>query len=69
MSSSRAADCWVVPGGGVEPDEQPATTAVREVIEEAGVVGQLGRRLGVFEVIIIRLLDIVVSTMCSCHGT
>uniref|UniRef100_A0A0A9Z8P3 diphosphoinositol-polyphosphate diphosphatase n=1 Tax=Lygus hesperus TaxID=30085 RepID=A0A0A9Z8P3_LYGHE len=49
VSSSRASECWIVPGGGVEPEEQPATTAVREVIEEAGVVGRLGRRLGVFE--------------------
>lgn len=49
VSSSRSSDSWIVPGGGVEPDEQPATTAVREVIEEAGVIGRLGRRLGVFE--------------------
>jgi len=25
---------WVVPGGGLEPGEDPATTAVREVHEE-----------------------------------
>lgn len=39
-----------MPGGGVEPDEETSVTAVREVLEEAGVVGVLGRCLGVFEV-------------------
>lgn len=38
-----------MPGGGVEPDEDTSVTAVREVQEEAGVVGVLGRCLGVFE--------------------
>lgn len=50
MTSSRRPDNWIVPGGGVEPNEEPASTAVREVLEEAGVVGTLGRCLGMFEV-------------------
>lgn len=50
MTSSRRPDSWIVPGGGVEPEEEPAVTALREVREEAGVLGQLGRCLGVFEV-------------------
>lgn len=50
VSSSRRPDSWIVPGGGVEPEEEPAATALREVREEAGVVGQLGRCLGIFEV-------------------
>lgn len=50
VSSSRRPDKWIVPGGGVEPDEEPHTTASREVLEEAGVLGRLGRCLGVFEV-------------------
>lgn len=50
MTSSRRPDSWIVPGGGVEPDEDPAVTALREVREEAGVLGHLGRCLGVFEV-------------------
>ncbi|XP_009859218.2 diphosphoinositol polyphosphate phosphohydrolase 1-like [Ciona intestinalis] len=49
VSSSRFHDLWIVPGGGLEPGEDPATTAVREVHEEAGVVGQLGRLIDVFE--------------------
>lgn len=50
VTSSRRPDNWIVPGGGVEPNEDPATTAVREVLEEAGVIGTLGRCLGMFEV-------------------
>lgn len=53
VTSSRRPDSWIVPGGGVEPDEDPAVTALREVREEAGVLGQLGRCLGIFEVIFI----------------
>lgn len=49
MTSSRRPELWIVPGGGVEPEEEPPVTAVREVLEEAGVVGSLGRCLGVFE--------------------
>lgn len=51
VTSSRRPDNWIVPGGGVEPNEEPSCTAVREVLEEAGVVGTLGRCLGMFEVI------------------
>ncbi|KAG8042380.1 hypothetical protein G9C98_005014 [Cotesia typhae] len=49
VTSSRRPDSWIVPGGGVEPDEDTAVTALREVREEAGVLGHLGRCLGVFE--------------------
>lgn len=50
VTSSRRPDNWIVPGGGVEPNEEASCTAVREVLEEAGVVGTLGRCLGMFEV-------------------
>ncbi|XP_026886564.1 nudix (nucleoside diphosphate linked moiety X)-type motif 4a isoform X1 [Electrophorus electricus] len=49
VSSSRHPDQWIVPGGGMEPEEEPDGAAVREVFEEAGVRGTLGRLLGVFE--------------------
>ncbi|XP_056089314.1 nudix (nucleoside diphosphate linked moiety X)-type motif 3a isoform X3 [Rhinichthys klamathensis goyatoka] len=49
VSSSSHPDRWIVPGGGMEPEEEPAVAAVREVCEEAGVKGTLGRSLGVFE--------------------
>lgn len=34
MSSSRHPDRWIVPGGGMEPEEEPGVAAVREVCEE-----------------------------------
>ncbi|XP_010603610.1 diphosphoinositol polyphosphate phosphohydrolase 1 isoform X1 [Fukomys damarensis] len=49
VSSSRHPDRWIVPGGGMEPEEEPGVAAVREVCEEAGVKGTLGRLVGVFE--------------------
>lgn len=52
VTSSRKPEKWIVPGGGVEPQEEPSVTATREVLEEAGVIGKLGRCLGVFEVIV-----------------
>lgn len=49
MTSSSRPEQWIVPGGGIEPEEEPSATAVREVVEEAGVVGRLHRSLGTFE--------------------
>jgi len=49
ISSSRNDNHWIVPGGGIEDHEQPDEAARREVYEEAGVQGRLGRFLGVFE--------------------
>ncbi|KFO23138.1 Ferritin light chain 1 [Fukomys damarensis] len=36
VSSSRHPDRWIVPGGGMEPEEEPGVAAVREVCEECG---------------------------------
>uniref|UniRef100_A0A671KW09 Diphosphoinositol polyphosphate phosphohydrolase 3-beta-like n=1 Tax=Sinocyclocheilus anshuiensis TaxID=1608454 RepID=A0A671KW09_9TELE len=36
VSSSRHPDQWIVPGGGMEPEEEPGGAAVREVYEEVG---------------------------------
>uniref|UniRef100_A0A2R5LI79 diphosphoinositol-polyphosphate diphosphatase n=1 Tax=Ornithodoros turicata TaxID=34597 RepID=A0A2R5LI79_9ACAR len=49
VSSSSAPDRWIVPGGGLEPEEEPSAAAMREVMEEAGVRGHLGRFVGTFE--------------------
>jgi len=49
VSSSGHPDQWIVPGGGIEPEETPSTAAVREVIEEAGVRGEIDRCLGTFD--------------------
>ncbi|XP_028967785.1 diphosphoinositol polyphosphate phosphohydrolase 1 isoform X1 [Galendromus occidentalis] len=50
VSSSSSPDRFIVPGGGLEPEEDAPAAATREVMEEAGVRGTLGRYLGVFEV-------------------
>ncbi|XP_029803404.1 diphosphoinositol polyphosphate phosphohydrolase NUDT4B-like [Suricata suricatta] len=42
-------DEWIVPGGGMEPGEEPGGAATREVYAEAGVRGKVGRLLGIFE--------------------
>ena len=52
MSSSNEPNGWIIPGGGLEPEEEPSQTATREVLEEAGVSGRLGNCLGVFEVLV-----------------
>ncbi|GAB1300777.1 Diphosphoinositol polyphosphate phosphohydrolase 1 [Apodemus speciosus] len=51
VSSSRHPDRWIVPGGGMEPEEEPSVAAVREVCEERGWSERdPGRRLvGIFE--------------------
>jgi len=49
VSASRNHEHWIVPGGGVEPTEDTCIAALREVKEEAGAKGTLGRCLGVFE--------------------
>jgi diphosphoinositol-polyphosphate diphosphatase len=49
VTSSSRPEQWIVPGGGIEPEEEPSATAVREVVEEAGVMGRLHRMLGTFE--------------------
>lgn len=50
MTSRKDVNQWIVPGGGVEPDEAATVAAAREVREEAGVAGNLRRCLGVFQV-------------------
>lgn len=40
---------WVLPKGHIEPSEKPEDTAVREVLEEAGVVAVPATRLDTIE--------------------
>lgn len=49
VSSCRHPGRWVVPSGGVERGEDWKEAAVREVEEEAGVRGTLGRFVGEFQ--------------------
>lgn len=39
---------WYTPGGAIDPDEQPADAAAREVLEETGLVVDVQRLVGVF---------------------
>ena len=39
---------WVAPGGTVEPDEHPESTAMREVRQETGIEVDLVRIIGAF---------------------
>jgi len=38
---------WTLPGGGLEPGEEPEDAVVREVEEETGYTVRLGERLGI----------------------
>ena len=42
----RPPGVWALPKGLVDPGEEPAATAVREVLEETGVHGYLVEKLG-----------------------
>jgi len=39
---------WTLPGGAVDPNEQPADAAVRECFEETGLLVRLDALIGVF---------------------
>jgi len=49
VSARLASDEWVLPKGHIEPGETPGDTAVREVLEEAGVVAVQTADLGTIE--------------------
>jgi ADP-ribose pyrophosphatase YjhB (NUDIX family) len=38
---------WTLPGGGIDPGEDPADAAVREIFEETGYRAELGALIGV----------------------
>ncbi|WP_166983278.1 NUDIX hydrolase [Paramicrobacterium fandaimingii] len=43
---------WTLPGGGLEPGEDPAEAAVREIREETGYDAELDETLGVDSIVI-----------------
>jgi 8-oxo-dGTP diphosphatase len=42
----KPAGVWALPKGNLDPGEQPAETALREVLEETGIHGHLVEKLG-----------------------
>ncbi|MGN7800043.1 NUDIX hydrolase [Leifsonia sp. 22587] len=38
---------WTLPGGGIDPGEDPADAVVREIAEETGYVAEVGALLGI----------------------
>ena len=74
VTSSRTPDRWIVPGGGLEPNELDEDAAIREVMEEAGVRGVLSRPLGAFEVNVntdhkLRVVNRLMSSFLSLVGS
>jgi 8-oxo-dGTP pyrophosphatase MutT (NUDIX family) len=39
-------DCWTLPGGAVDPHEQPADAATRECFEERGLLVKVDAPIG-----------------------
>ena len=52
LSHWRDAGRWTLPGGGIEPGEDPADAAVRELSEETGFAVELDELLGVDSVVV-----------------
>jgi len=45
--SSSTGEHWVLPKGHIDPGEAPETTALRELAEETGVLGEIIRPLSI----------------------
>lgn len=43
---------WMLPGGGIDPGEDPADAAVREVLEETGYAVELDGLLGIDSLVV-----------------
>lgn len=48
LAKHQDGDQWALPGGGIDPGETPADTAVREMWEETGLLVEPMRVLGVY---------------------
>lgn len=44
----RDVPVWVLPGGGIDPGESPATAIVREILEETGFHVKVSRLVGAY---------------------
>lgn len=50
--NDRGRSGWTLPGGGIDPGEDPADAAVREIHEETGYTAELDRLLGVHSYVV-----------------
>ena len=48
MARHAEGGVWVLPGGAIEPTEVPADAAIREMLEETGLMTRLTGLVGVF---------------------
>ncbi len=47
-----AGAAWTLPGGGIDPGEEPTAAAVREIFEETGLTATVDRLLGLSTVVV-----------------